>query len=91
MCYCIQSNLAIHTHTHTYIHTYIHKYIYVYKHNIRIHTYVQELATSTFVQNVVEFNADKSASAIKYKQVLAGGGNGKNWLWQVFFGGGQEV
>jgi hypothetical protein len=43
------------------------------------------------VQNVVEFNADKSASAIKYKQVLAGGGNGKNWLWQVFFGGGQEV
>ena len=70
--------------TYIYIHAYIHTYI-------RIHTYVQELATSTFVQNVVEFNADKSASAIKYKQVLAGGGNGKNWLWQVFFGGGQEV
>ena len=45
---------------------------------------VQELATSTFVQYVVELNADKSASAIKYKQVLSGGGNGKNWLWYDF-------
>ena len=44
----------------------------------------QELATSTFVQNMVEMSADKSNSAIKYKQVLAEGGNGKNWLWYDF-------